>query len=512
MFGELVLTQWLEGLRAVLTLDAWFAITVGTALGIVVGAIPGLGSGQAVVLVLPVTFYMKPLTALVFLCSIYVSVMFGGLLTAILLNTPGAEENLCTVFDGFPMTQRGQASEALGLGIGASVTGGLISYMFLLVAMDPIARFALKFGPTEMFLIAVMGLTIIAALRGESMSKGLLAGALGLLMGTVGIAPSGEWRATFGQVYLADGIPFAAALIGLFAMAELFFLVEREFVAPASRVGRRSFRRILAGMGWVYRYPGTVIRSSLIGILIGAIPAAGATIAAATSYNEAKRFSRTPEKFGTGFPPGIVAAETANNASTGGALMTTLVLGVPGSATTALILGAMIMHGLQPGPQMIREQTALVYGLTMALFLSQIVMVAMATVAGYLLTNLLVVPTRILVPLVALFCMVGSFAVRNTIFDVFLMLVFGLVGWLMRKTGFPAVAMVLGIVLGPIADAELIRSAMRYGPEFYIQFFRRPISLALVVVITLGLVGPYLYGRYAGANRRPKFSAEGGLD
>ena len=508
MYGETVLQQWVAGFWAVMTLKAWFFMTFGTFFGIIVGAVPGFTSSMAVVILLPVTFYMESLNALVFLCAVYVSAIFGGLLTAILLNTPGTPENSATTFDGYPMTQQGKASEALGLGIGASVTGGLISYVFLLLAMEPVARIALKFGPTEMFLIAMMGVTIIATLRGESFGRGILAGAFGLLIGTVGIAPSGEWRATFGQVYLADGVPLVPAIIGLFAMAELLFLVEREFVVSGGMPERRSLRRIFAGMGWVFRYPVNVIRSSIIGIIIGAIPATGATIAAFTSYNEAKRFSRTPEKFGTGYPPGVVACETANNASTGGALMTTLVLGVPGSTTTAVILGAMIMHGLRPGPQLIQEQSVLVYGLTMSLFLSQILMVVMAVGGGYLLSGLLSVPTRILVPVVSVFCLVGSFAIRNSVFDMFLMLLFGIVGWLMRRTGFPAVAVVLGIVLGPIADAELIRSFERYGSDFYIYFFTRPISLVLLIMIVVGVVGPHLYSRHIQSQRMPNVRGE----
>lgn len=492
----MLLDQWMAGLQVVLTVDIWLLIIAGTSLGIIVGIIPGLDSMTCIALLLPLTFYMQPLNALVFLSSIYVSVMFGGELTATLLNTPGGEENLCTTLDGFPMTCRGQAGEALGLGIGSSVVGGVISYIFLLVSAAPVARFAMKFGPTEMFLIALTGIIFIAALRGESLAKGLLAGAFGLLIGGVGIAPTGEWRATFGQMYLSDGVPFVPAMIGLIAVAELFVIAERDLVAPATTVSDVSFRRILRGMRWVFEYPGTIIRSSLLGIIIGAIPGTGATVGSAVSYNLTKRLSKTPEKFGTGFPPGIIAAETANNATTGGALMTTLMLGVPGSGTCALLLGAMTMQGIHPGPQILREQSDLVYGIAFALLLSQVLMVIMAAVGGYFLAYLLFVPTATLVPVVVLYCMIGSLAIRSTEFDVFLMGIFGVVGWLMVRTGFPPIAMVLGVILGPIADAELVRSSMRYGDQFYFYFFSRPLSLVLTVVIVAVLVAPYVRSRY----------------
>jgi putative tricarboxylic transport membrane protein len=491
--GEEFFRQVLAGFNAICTIEAFLFILGGTAFGIVFGAIPGFTSSMGVVILLPVTFYISPLNALVFLCAIYVSAIYGGLLTAILLNTPGLPESSVTTFDGYPMTQMGKASEAIGIGIGASVIGGLFSYFVLLFAMAPVAVIALRFGPTEMFLIAVMGITVIASLRGESLAKGLLAGAFGLLIGTMGIAPTGEWRATFGNIYLADGVPIVPPIIGLFAMSELLFLVEREFVVPDQKPERRSLRKIISGMRQVFRYPGNIIRSAFIGLIVGAIPAAGATLAAFTSYNEAKRFSRNPEKFGTGYPGGIIAAETANNASTGGALLTTLIIGVPGSTTTAIILGAMIMHGLQPGPQLIKVQSVLVYGLIVSLFLSQVIMVFMGLSAGYSISGILSLPSRILVPIVSIFCMIGSFAIRNSMFDIYLMFAFGLIGYLMRKTGFPPVALVLGIVLGPIADSELIRSFMRYGNDFYLYFFNRPISLALVIIIVIGLVGPISY-------------------
>lgn len=492
MFNLEIFKEWLAGFNYVINFATILYMIWGTFLGIIVGAIPGLTSSMATVILLPITFYLAPINALVFLCAIYVSAMYGGALTAILLNTPGTSESFATTIDGYQMTLQGKSNEAMGLAIGASLIGGIISYIFLLVAMYPIAIFAMKFGSTEMFLVAIFGITIIASLKGESFSKGLLAGLLGLLIGTIGICPTGEWRSTFGNIYLADGVHIIPPIVGLFAMSELFFLAEKEFIIPIERKEKRSIQRIIKGIGEVFRYPGNIIRSSIIGIIIGAIPATGATIASITSYNIAKSSSKHPEKFGKGFPEGIVAPETANNASTGGALMTTLVLGIPGSTTTAVILGALIMQGLRPGPTLLSEQSEIVYGLIMALFLSQIFMVIMASLAGYFFSNILVVPTYVLVPVITIFCMVGSFAGRNTMFDVYIMFAFGILGWVMRAYGYPPVAVVLGIILGPIADAELIRAYMRFGNKFYLEFIKRPISLALLIIIFVSVLIPFL--------------------
>lgn len=495
MFGSEMFQQWAVGFNAILSFDILFYILLGTFLGIVVGAIPGLTSGMATAILLPVAFFMAPLNALVFLGAIYVSCMYGALLTAILLNTPGAPEASATTLDGYPMTKQGKASEALGYGIGASATGGLISYMVFLVAMYPVAKFALKFGPSELFLVAMFGIIVVASLKGEAFHKGLLAAALGLLLGTIGIAATGEWRATFGNIYLAEGVQIIPSLIGLFAAAELLYMAERKFVMPSGKAEKQSFGRILVSMRGIFRHPFVIARAAVVGITIGAIPAAGGTVAALVSYSEAKRSSKHPEKFGTGCPEGIIAAETANNASTGGALMTTLAIGIPGSTTTAIILGALIMLGLRPGPRLLVEQGEIVYGLIMALIFSQGLMVLMAAFVGHRFAGLLRVPTHILVPVILVFCMVGSFAIRNSMFDVYLMFAFGILGWIMRKYDYPPIAVVMGIVLGPIADEQLLLTRMRFGDAYYLAFFTRPISLALVILTIIVVLRPYL-GKY----------------
>lgn len=475
----------MTGLRDVFQFNIVLWITAGTVLGIIVGAIPGFTSTMACGILLPITFFLAPYEAMCFLVSVYIAAIYGGSITAIVLNAPGTPESTATTFDGYRLTQRGMASEALGTAIGSSFFGGLASYILMLFLMLPIARFALKFGPSEMFLLALFGIVILVSIGRGKMRKTLMAGSLGLLIGTVGITPMGEWRATFGSVFLAEGVPLVPAIIGMFALSEMFDMVDRKYIVDNAKPEKRDLRRMCQALFSCFRYPVTMIRSAVIGTIIGAIPAAGGTLAAFTAYAEAKRSSKKPEEFGNGTIEGVVAPETANNACTGGALITTLALGIPGSSTCALLMGALMMHGLTPGPQLVTGQINLVYGLIVACIVSQILMVAMSLATAYGSVGLLKIDTHILVPVISVMCAIGTYAIRSEAFDVVLMLVFGVVGWFMKKYDYSPVALVLGIVLGPIADNELIRTFERFGKDWFFAFFTRPISLILVVVMVI---------------------------
>ncbi len=482
-----------NALSVISSYDVWMWIILGTAIGIVVGAIPGFTSSMATGILLPVTFALNKVNAMVFLISVYIATIYGGSITAILINTPGAPESSATTFDGYKMTLKGNGCEALGIAFASSCFGGIFSYIFMLFAMVPIARLAIKIGPTEMFLIAMMGVSILAVLSSSAnVPKTLLSGFIGLLIGTIGITPTGEWRATFGSIWIADGIQTVPAIIGFFAMSELFGMVGKEFIVNRNVQTKTSIRRILRGMKMAFQYPRTMLTSAVTGMIIGAIPAAGGTVAAFTAYGMAKKSSKHGDEFGTGHPEGIVAPESSNNACTGGALMTTLALGVPGSSTCAILLGALSIQGLIPGPTLVRDQMDLVYVLIVAAILSQIVMLVMAIGAGYSLTNLLDIPTKILAPSIMVFCVAGSFACRNQMFDVFLMFVFGLVGYLMKQFDYSLSGMVLGIVLGGIADNQLIRAKQLFGDELLQAFFTRPVSLILVIVVLFSVVWPYV--------------------
>jgi putative tricarboxylic transport membrane protein len=486
------LSLFTEGCKTIFALEPIFWIILGTALGLLVGAIPGFTSSMATGLLLPVTFAMDSLTALIFLISVYISAIYGGSITAILLNTPGTPESSATSFDGYEMTQKGMGCEAMGIAFCSSAIGGLISYTVMFFVMKPLADFALRFGPPEMFLIAMMGISVLAALSTESPAKTLLAGFFGLLLGTMGIIPTGEWRATFGCLFLADGIQVVPAIIGFFAFSEILSMVSRENVIKTGERVQYSIKRIFAGMPMALKYPVTILRSSIIGIIIGAIPAAGASVAAFVGYGEAKRASKDPESFGRGNPEGVAAPEAANNASTGGALITTLALGIPGSSTCAVLLGAMMIQGLRPGPQILREQLPLVYAIIAAAILSQAIMIFMSVYLGYSFTFLLRISTKILAPMLIFFCIVGSFAVRNAAFDVWLMFAFGILGWFMKRFDYSLPAVVLGIVLGGIADNELIRTYALFGNSTLLAFIQRPLSLVILAFIVLGLVHRFI--------------------
>ncbi|HWR60103.1 MAG TPA: tripartite tricarboxylate transporter permease [Clostridia bacterium] len=484
------------GVQGVFSDGGFLWIFVGSFLGIVVCAIPGISSSMATSILLPVTFVLTPGNAMIFLTSIYIASTYGSSITAILLNTPGSPESAATTIDGHQMTLKGLGCEALGCSFGASLLGGMISYIVMIFAMIPIAWFAVKIGSPELFLLSLLGISVLGSLSTENMPKILLSGFIGLLIGTIGITPTGEWRGTFNSMFLADGVQVIPAIIGFFAFSEVLTMIDQDFIVSSEVKMEKSLKRILKGMLLPFKYPATLIKSSIIGIIIGIIPAAGGTVASFTSYVEAKRSSKRGKYFGTGEPEGIVAPESANNADTGGALMTTLALGIPGGSTCAIILGALMLQGLRPGPQLVRDQMPLVYLIIMSAILSQVVMLAMSTAAGYWLTSLLTVSTRILGPVVAVCCMIGTFAVRNAIFDVWLMFAFGLLGYLMKEYDFSLPGITLGVVLGSIADSELIRTYMRFGDDFLLSFVTRPISIVFLSLVLLSILYPIFAGLF----------------
>jgi putative tricarboxylic transport membrane protein len=496
------------GIDAAIGVEPIFLIVAGTTLGILVGATPGLSSGMAVAVLLPLTFTMTPLNGMIFLTSIYVSVTYGGAITAILLNTPGAPENSATALDGYQMTRQGRAGEAIGISIMSSAVGSVSSYLVMLVGIGGVAAVALKFGPAELFLIAIAGVAVLGAVGSGSPVKILASGAFGLLAGTIGVVPTGEWRATFGNPFLAEGVQVVPVLIGMFVVSELMMLTGRDYVVDVDIKRRRSVRPILAALGQPFRYPITLLRSSAVGMGIGLVPAAGATLAAFAAYSLARRSSHRPEAYGKGNPEGIVAAESANNACSGGALMTTLVLGVPGSVTTAVLLGALTMQGLQPGPQLIYEQIPLVYGLIVAAIVSQFFMVAAAVAAGYSLSGALSVPTRFLIPVLMVFSILGAYALRNAAFDVYLMLAFGGFGYVLKRHSYSPAAVVMGVILAPNADNELIRMFQLYGADWPQAFVQRPIAATILAMLVFAVVHGFWRHRSRAASSYPDMIEE----
>lgn len=469
-------------------------IVLGVFYGIMTGALPGLTINTAIAILVPLTFGMEPTAALIFLACIYMAAMYGGSITAILINTPGHPGSACTGFDGHPMTKQGEAGRALGLALGASVIGGTFSYVFLMLAMYPIAFFAIKFGPPEMFLLAIMGLSIIAGLGRGNFLKAFLAGLVGILISSFGVAPTGTIRAHLGTPWLLNGAPTIPTMIGLLAFSEVLSMSVEQ---PGSKPAEKYISKRIGGQGVVkgmlesLKYRKTSLIGSAIGTFVGAVPAAGGSIAAFLAYNQAKQTAKNPESFGTGNPEGIVAPETANSASTGGALATTLAFGIPGGPSAAVIMSAMMLHGLIPGPRLFIDQMPMVYALILALFLSQPIMIIIGTVFSQAISGIANVQAKILAPTVAVLCIIGSFAVRGSLFDVGFMIALGIIGFFMKKSGYPAFAMVLGLLLGPMSDTNIIRTALRFDYDFSV-FLTRPISLAIIVLIVILVLFPLI--------------------
>lgn len=471
-----------------------FLMLSGVAFGTILGAIPGLTGGTGIALMLPVTYYMDPLSSLVFLSSIYTGGNWGGAITAILLNAPGSPASAATVFDGYSMMQKGQVGRALGLAIGASALGAALGSLVLMFAVGPLGNLALSFGSPEMFMIAVFGLTIIASLHGSNVFKGYLAGALGLLLGMVGMSTTGAMRGTFGNYLLLDGIPLIPALIGLFAFSELLVLLDKSYLSDPTQLSRDQVREMIRGILEVFRYPINLIRSSLIGVGIGALPGAGATVASLVSYNAAKNSSRDPSRYGSGIPEGIVASESANNSSEGGATATMLVLGIPGGAATAVMLGAIILQGWVPGPRMVYDHQDVVYALIASQFFQDFLLIPVGAVIAYFFSKIVTVPTRYLVPILGVLTVAGTYAGRNSMIDPVVMVAFGVLGWLLRRYDYPVIAVILGLILGPMADAELIRTMQRFGGDLTV-FVTRPISLILLLTSVGALVMSHIMAR-----------------
>jgi len=480
----------LNGLETTFTLNSIFWICSGTFMGLLVGIIPGFQSAMAVAILLPVTLFISPFESMVFLISIYIADIYGGSITAVIINVPGTGASVATTLDGYPMTQKGECARALGIVFGSSFFSGIIAYIFMLFVMLPIAKFALKFGPPELFLLGLWGITMLSSVSSGNMGKTLIAGLFGLAIGTIGVTSTGEWRANFGSLYLIEGVNFIPVIIGLYAVSEVISMAGRKFIVRDRLPEIPKIKNILKGLFEPFKNLVIFIRSTIIGIIVGAIPAVGGTVAALVSYGEAKKGDPHPELFGTGYAPGIIAPESANNAATSGALITTFSLGIPGSATSAVLIGALMMQGLRPGPQLLREQIDLVYAIIVAAIIAQFFMLFFSVIVGHKAAGVLGISTKYLIPLISVFCMFGTYAIRNAMFDIYLMLVFGLLGWLLKRNGYPPVAVVLGVILGPMIDSEFIRTITIFPKNWFLTLFTRPISIVIIFLIILSLAIP----------------------
>lgn len=461
-----------------------FFILLGTALGIFVGAIPGLTGVMLIALVLPLTYTMDSHLALTLLIAIYVGAISGGMVTSTLLRMPGTPASIVTTFDGYPMAKKGQPERALGLGVMASFVGGLISWGFLILLAKPIAKLSLNFGPWEYFTLVLMALVLIATIGGKSLSKSLFAGFLGILLSMPGMAAAtGQTRLTFNLPELNDGFKLLPVLIGLFAVNQIFREIinsRKTSKAPAIHTTGAKIR-----LKDFAQHGVNMVRSSIIGTWIGLLPGIGANIGSVTAYSVAKSTSKEPEKFGTGHEDGVVAAESANNATIGGALIPLVAMGIPGSVVEAVLLGALIVHGLQPGPRLFTESPSMVYTIMGATIMANFAMAAIMLVSMRFLAKLAKIPLPYLMPLILAFCIIGSFALNNRVFDIWVMLGFGLLGFLLESKNIPLAPFVIGFVLGPIAEENLTIALLSETP-----IFTRPISIVFIAVAVFMLLLP----------------------
>jgi len=484
-----MLENYIMGFKLVLAWQNLLVIPIGVGVGILVGAMPGLSASIGVALLVPFTYGMDPAPSLLLLVSLYCGGEYGGSITAISINTPGTPAAAATAIDGYACTKKGIPGKALGTSIIASTCGGIVSTVFLMVLAFPIAEMAMKFGPPEYFALGVFGMTTIASLSGKLWIKGFIAALLGLILRTVGIdVVTGYERFTFGILELMDGISFIPALIGCFAMSEVFMMIEE--ISPL----RQSFERFSSKLpSWaeLKDMVTTIVAGSFIGTFIGAIPGAGASIACWISLDQVKRFSKEGHKFGTGILKGVAAPESANNATIGGALIPLLTLGIPGSATTAVLIGAFMLQGLEPGPRLFVNNPDLVYGMFVGLMVANVWMLLFGLLGTKFWVRVIETPKSLLAPMIVLVSFIGSYAVSNNVFDVGLMLAFGIGGYILRKLGFPVVTIVLALVLGKMVE-QSFRRALLQSRGSYDIFFTHPISLVLLILAVLFFFYPFL--------------------
>lgn len=484
-------------------------ITAGTAIGIVVGALPGLSATMALALLLPLTFSMPADVGLCMMAALYLAAMYGGSISAIILRTPGTPAAAATVMDGFPMGARGEAGRALGISLSASLVGGLVSGIALLTAAPFLGKLVLLFGPVELFAIAVLGITMIGTLTKGSPIKGLLSGALGLLLAMVGMdSTTGTARFTADNINLFSGIPFTVALIGLFSIPQAIALAEQS--STGRQVANQISDRILPRLGEFIGMLPNILRSSVIGIVTGVIPGTGGDTASWFAYNEAKRFAKDKSRFGKGDPAGVAAPEAANNAVVGGALIPTIALGIPGSSSTAVLLGALMVHGILPGPTLLTEHGAITYTLIWAVILANIPLFLI----GLLMTRMCIyvtkVPKMVVAVVIVVLSIVGSLAINNNMFDVWMMLGFGAVGYVFDRARIPTAPLVIGLVLGSLLDTSLAQSLL-IGFGSWSVFLKSPVAAVLLLIALLSVLQATPFFRMFG-RKRVKETPSSGVD
>lgn len=469
--------DFLLGLATALTWQNLLVVFVGVLVGNLIGVLPGLGSAGTIALLLPITFAMPPESAIIMLAGIYYGSAYGGTITSVLLKIPGEATTIVTTFDGYQMARKGQGGVALGISAIGSFIGGTIAIVGLLFLAAPIAELALGFGPAEYTLLALTGIVLVAYLANGGMLRGLVVAALGLLLATIGTDPiTGTVRFTFGVPELGGGIEFAAVAMGLFGIGELMHTIEESRRNPATSL---TYGRVLPNRQELRRSAAPFARGSVIGFLLGVLPGGGATIASMASYGVEKRVSKNPGGFGRGAIEGVAGPETANNAAANSSFIPLLSLGIPANTTMAVIFGALMIQGITPGPQLIQTNPQLFWGVIVSMFIGNIVLLALNIPLIHVFTRLLSAPMRLLGPLTLLVTLVGVYSINGSIFDVWVALGFGVLGYVMKKFGFEVAPLALAFVLGPLLESNLRRGLLQSDGSFSI-FVTNPVFLVLV--------------------------------
>ena len=468
-------------------------LLVSTLGGVVIGALPGLNATNGAALLLPFTLSMEAIPAIASLVAIYCSATFAGAITAILINTPGTPASATTCLDGYPLAQRGEAGRALGLAVVSSTIGGVLSVICLMMAAPLLARMAYHFTPPEYFALTLFGLSMLASIGEGSPLKNLISGTFGVFLALVGVDMlTSVERFTFGSHDLYDGIGFVPVMIGIFGISELIVQAssldkrkERVSMKAVQLPTRDDYRQV-----WK-----TILRSSGIGTFIGILPAEGATVASMIGYNEAKRWSKTPEQFGKGAIEGIAGSEAANNAATGGAMVPTLALGIPGSATAAVILAGLMVHGIRPGPSMFTEQANFAYTIFWSMMLVNLLFLVVGLTGAKIFARITLIPTQVLWPCVFMVSIVGAYALDQSMFDVWIVLISGIIGFFMRRYGFSVVPLAIGLILGEMLEQRLGQSMVMLDEKWWLMF-TRPLALLFFCLTIAALFGPVLWTKY----------------
>jgi putative tricarboxylic transport membrane protein len=464
--------------------------------GIIIGTLPGLSATMGVALLVPLTFGMDPATGLLALGALYTAAIFGGANSAILINTPGTPAAIATTFDGYPLTLKGDADRALITALVASVVGGIIGTLFLIFLSEPLANFALRFGPPENFWLAIFGLTIIGSLAGNSLIKGLIGGAFGLLLALIGLDPvTGYPRFTFGIRNLIEGINLLPAMIGFFSIPQVIRMIEKDEKYVASYTEKKGIykKTIIETL----KKPIILLRSSLIGTFVGMLPGAGGNVASFVAYNESKRYSKTPKEYGKGNIDGVVTSESANNATVSSSLIPLLTLGIPGSPVAAVLLGGLMIHGLRPGAKLFNETGEIAYTFMVGLIIANILLLIIGLWGTKYFVKALSIPIHYLAPIIAVLAVIGSYSIRNSVLDVYVMLACGILGYFAFRVGILPGPIVLGLILGVIAEQGFVLSSIiaKSGTGMVTLFFTRPISIVLIILTALSIFTPFWVAR-----------------